>query len=138
MKYKDYPVNSHNSTVCGSPGRDFDWSKFDWDQKTSHDFGDMRYSKESEYVPQSQRGQLIGVQQAPEVFVDSFFIDDNCQYLHVPYDYAELATIYRVRPNESMRAGCIYRGHLIKKQKAIKKNGEWYWRLVLVSPTPEG
>jgi len=30
---KEYKVNPHNSTVLGYPGKDFDWSKFDWDRK---------------------------------------------------------------------------------------------------------
>lgn len=128
---KEYKVNKHNSTVCGYHGREFDWSKFDWNQETKHDFGDMRYSIDSEYISKPKRGKKIGIQQAPKVYVDNGFIAENCQYLHVPYDYAEHATIYRVRPNESMYAGNIYRGHLVRKQTAIKKDDGWYWQLEL-------
>lgn len=129
---KEYEVSSHNSTVLGYPGRDFDWSKFDWNQETEHDFGDMRYSKESEYVSDELKGQLIGIQKAPAVYTDDGFIAANCQYLHVPYNWAEQATIYRVRPNESMRAGGVYRGHLIEKQSALKIKGVWYWTLEFI------
>ncbi len=31
---KRYKINKHNSTVCGSPGRYFDWTKFDWNSQT--------------------------------------------------------------------------------------------------------
>ena len=33
---KDYKINSHNSTVYGYPGRDYDCSKFDWNGKSTH------------------------------------------------------------------------------------------------------
>jgi len=129
LNYKDYKINKHNSTVCGYAGRLYDWSKFDWNSETSHDFGDMRYSKTSEYVDKEHRGELIGIQKAPKVHVDDYFIGDKNQYLHVPYNYIEDTTIYRVRPNESMRAGNKYHGHLVKSTKAIKKEDGWYWRL---------
>lgn len=116
--------------MCGYPARDFDWSKLDWDQQTSYDFGDMRYSKDSEFVSKDKRGELIGIQKAPKVYKDHGFIEPNCEYLHVPYDYNQAGTIYRLRPNESMRAGNIYRGHKIVRQQAIKKEDGWYWRLI--------
>lgn len=127
--FKDYKICSKNSTVCGYPGRDYDWSKFDWEEKTTYDFGDSRYDKECEDA--KYRGKLIGIKTAPKVFIDdcSVFIGQGCQYLHVPYAWNEQATIYRVRPNESMYAGKIYRGRLIKKQTAIKKDDGWHWRL---------
>ncbi len=108
---RDYKVCSRNSTVRGYPGRDFDWSKFDWDGKTTH------------------QCDLCGVQQSPEPWVDDGFIGPNSQYLHVPYDYAEQCTIFRVRPNKSMQAGSTWHGHKIVKQAAIKKDDGWYWRL---------
>jgi hypothetical protein len=132
---KDYKINQHNSTVCGYPGRDFDWAKFDWNQETTCDFGDMRYSSDSEFVPDELKGQLIGMKKAPEVYVDDGLIAPNCQYLHVPYNWSEHGTVYRVRPNETMYAGKIYRGHLIKKQTAVKKADGWYWRLFFEAPT---
>jgi hypothetical protein len=130
MTYKDYKVNSHNSTVCGYAGRGFDWSKFDWNQETSHDFDNQRYSKTSEFVPKESRGQLIGIQKAPAVFIDTGFIGAKNEYLHVPYNYIEDGTIYRVRPNESMQAGEMYRGKIVKRTKAIKKDDGWYWRII--------
>jgi len=125
---KDYKINKHNSTVCGYAGRLFDWSKFDWDSKTSHDFGDMRYSN-YKFVEKELRGKLIGIEKAPQPYVDNGFIAEGNEYLHVPFNWEEDATIYRVRPNESMQSGNKYRGHLIKSTKAIKKEDGWYWRL---------
>ncbi len=126
---KKYKLNKHNSTVNGDPGRCYDWSKFDWGQETTHDFGDLRYSTESEYVPNKKKGQLIGKQKAPKVYTDGFLIAHHCQYLHVPYDWKEHGIIYRIRPNNSMYTGEIYRGHLITKQTAEKIDGTWYWVL---------
>ena len=112
---KQYKINKHNSTVCGYPGRDFDWSKFDWEGK-------------SIYIPSHKRVKNWG---APKPWVDNGFIAPNCEYLHVSYDFAEHGTIYRVRPNDSMYAGETYRGHLVRSQKAIKKDDGWYWELDL-------
>ena len=129
MTKKYQIINKRNSTVCGYPGRDFDWSKFDWEQKTTHDFGDMRYSTESEFIKPSLRGELIGIKKAPAVYVDDGLIALDCQYLHVPYNWNEEATIYRVRPNHSMYARQMYRGRQIIKQTAVKRKGVWYWVL---------
>jgi len=106
-------ITKHNSTVCGYPGRDFDWDKFDWESKAIHKalFKDDKNRK------------------APKPFVDDFLIPENCQYLHIPYDFEEHGTIYRVRPNPSMYAGKIYRRMLIKKQTAVKRKGIWHWVL---------
>jgi hypothetical protein len=119
---KEYPVNKHNSTVCGYPGRDFDWSKFDWNQETTLNNDLVRIMGHSKIQIQSK---------APAVFVDSYLIGEGNEYLHVPYDWTESGTIYRVRPNESMRSGQIYRGHKVIRTKAIKKVDGWYWRLEL-------
>ena len=110
---KEYKINKHNSTVCGYPGRDFDWSKFCWNG--------------NEVFKSIFKG--IKNMKAPKPFVDDCLIAENCQYLHIPYDFMEHGTIYRVRPNPTMYAGEIYRGHLITKQTAIKKSDGWYWVL---------
>jgi hypothetical protein len=110
--FKDYLICSRNSTVCGYPGRDFDWTKFCWDENGGFD-------------------KALHVK-CPKVFKDScsFFIEKDCEYLHVPFDWHEHGTIYRVRPNESMLSGKVYRGHKILKQTAFKSDsGYWYWRL---------
>ena len=112
---KEYKVNSRNSTVNGSPGRDFDWSKFDWEGQQIHKDTCLHGHTEE--------------RKAPPAYVDDCLIAPNCQYLHVPYEWEELCTIYRVRPNDTMYAGEVYRGHLIKKQTAIKKEDGWYWVL---------
>lgn len=112
MVFKDYKVCSKNSTVCGYPGRSFDWSKFCWD-------GSQVWNLD----------KIFKGNKCPLPWVDDYFIDDGCQYLHVPFAWSEQSTIYRVRPNETMRGGKIYRGKLIEKQTAIKKDDGWYWRL---------
>jgi len=112
---KYYEVNKHNSTVLGYPGREFDWSKFCWDG--------------SEIYKAIFKGERDT--KAPLPFVDDFIIAPNCQYLHVSYDFAEQGTIYRIRPNPTMYAGEVYRGHLIKHQTVAKRKGKWYWVLEL-------
>ncbi len=110
---KRYPINEHNSTVCGYPGRNFDWTLFCWDGSQTH----KAISKGDKNM------------KAPLPHVDDFFIAENCQYLHVPYNWTEHGTIYRVRPNESMYAGKVYRRHRIIKQCATKRPDGWYWTL---------
>ena len=110
---REYKISSRNSTVCGYPGREFDWSKFCWDGSEVHKsifkgIDDMR---------------------APLPWVDDGLIADDNEYLHVPYNFVEQGTIYRVRPNESMQAGEIYRGKLVKGTSVIKKDDGWYWLL---------
>ena len=107
----EYKIAKHNSTVCGYPGRNFDWTKFDWEGKAIIKF------------------PLKSLMKAPKPWVDDGLIAENCQYLHVPYDFVESGTIYRVRPNPTMRAGEVYRNHLIRKQTAIKKDDGWYWSI---------
>jgi len=110
---REYKIDSHNSTVCGYPGREFDWSKFDWEGQ-------------SIYVSMIKD---IEDRKAPLPWVDNGLINKDNQYLHVPYNFAEDGTIYRVRPNESMQAGKIYRGKRVKQTRAIKKDDGWYWQL---------
>lgn len=126
---REYKINQRNSTVCGYPGRTFDWSKFDWDGKTQHDFGKMRYYDGSE-VQKELRGKLLGVQTAPIAWVDkSEFKKGHWDYLHVPYDWAAYGTIYRVRANDCMYPGERYRGHIVKELRAVKHDDGWYWQL---------
>ena len=106
-------INKRNSTVCGYPGRDFDWGQFDWDGKSIH---------KALFKGDKNR-------KAPKPFVDDCLIAENCQYLHIPYMWEENGTIYRVRPNPTMYAGEIYRGRRIIKQTAVKRKGVWYWVL---------
>ncbi len=112
---KLYKIDKHNSTVCGYPGRDFDWSKFCWDGSEIH-------------VDELTRGITIE-RKSLLPWVDDGLIGEGNQYLHVPYEWAEDETIYRVRPNESMRAGRVFWGRKILRQKAILENGVWYWEL---------
>lgn len=117
---KLYKVNYHNSTCCGYPGRGFDWSKFCWDGSELHDYGDAVYSGTKD---------KLGIQHCPIPWVDNGFISKGSEYLHVPYDWKEAGTIYRVRPNPTMEAGEVYRGKLIKRQRAVKLDDGWYWEL---------
>ena len=114
---REYKVAKHNSTVCGYPGRDFDWSKFDWEGKSIH------------------KSIFKGVKdtKAQKPWVDDGLIAPNSQYLHVAYDFAEHGTIYRVRPNDTMYAGEIYRGFKVEKQTAVEKADGWYWVLDLTT-----
>lgn len=114
---KEYKISKHNSTVCGYPGRDFDWSKFCWD-------GNEFYLDSC-----GRKGHPVDRLKAPLPYTDNCLIADNSEYLHVPYAWSEQCTIYRVRPNDTMYAGEIYRGRLIISQKAIQKDGVWYWVL---------
>jgi len=125
---KYYEINKHNSTVCGYPGRNFDWSLFCWDR--SH-----RIDEKHRYMWRGAKKGCGAYQvahsgyRAPAVYKDNGLISPDCEYLHVPYDWAESGTTYRVRPNDSMYAGEVYRGHFIKSQWAIKRKGKWYWVL---------
>jgi len=85
---KEYKVNPHNSTVLGYPGKDLIGPKFDWEQKTTHSESLMRML--------SRQGITIE-RRAPAVFIDDGLIGKDNQYLHVPYNWVEDATIYRVR-----------------------------------------
>jgi len=113
MNRRIYPITQHNSTVCGYPGRDFDWSKFDW-------VGGVKYLPAFKGLPKSV---------SPPPWVDDGLIEPNCQYLHVGYNFAEHGTVYRVRPNESMRAGRVYRRRLVMRQTAELIDGQWCWVL---------
>lgn len=113
---KDYKISKHNSTVCGYPGRDYDWSKFCWDGSQ------IQIEKCS--CPNC-RGEHIKWK-APLPFTDG---GKTCRYLHVPFDWIEDCTIFRVYPNETMEVGRKYRGRLVKSQDVVKKDDGWYWRL---------
>lgn len=112
---REYKITKRNSTVCGYPGQDFDWAKFDWEGKSVH----KAIFKGDKDI------------RAIKPFIDDGLIAPNCQYLHVPYNFVKEGTTYRVRPNHSMYAGEIYRGYLVVKQTAEKKDGNWYWVLEL-------
>ncbi len=108
-----YRINRHNSTACGYPGRDFDWSKFCWD-------GSEIYKSRFKGVDDFK---------APLPWVDDSLIAPSCQYLHVPYDWQGNGTIYRVRPHPCMYAGEIYRGKRVVRQRVVQEDGNWYWEL---------
>ncbi len=116
---KDYKINEHNSTVCGYPGRDFDWSKFCWNGKAT--YIDRCHVWGCNHCHSSQ---------APLPWIDGNATEYG-EYLHVPYDYENQCTIYRVRANDTMYAGEKYRGKAVKSLKAVKKEDGWYWQLEL-------
>ena len=117
MTKREYKIGPRNSTVSGYPGRGYDWSKFCWDGSEIYldDCGHSDHPKEE--------------RKPPLPYVDGCFIAEHCQYLHVPYDWAKNCTIYRVRPNESMWAGRIFRGLRVERQTTVKKEDGWYWIL---------
>ena len=112
-----YPVNSRYSTVNGSPGRNSDWSKFCWD-------GSAIYEDDLCCAPP---GCIMQSSQAPLPWVDGR--PDECQYLHVPWDWSDQQQIFRVRPNDTMWPGRCYHGLLITEQRAVKLADGWYWEL---------
>ena len=115
---KEYKIGPRNSTVLGGPGREFDWTLFCWDGSEVHmlDCGVANHPKEE--------------LKAPLPRVDGSGVPGGCQYLHVPFNWAGNATVFRVRPNDSMYAGRVYRGHLVKRQTAVKhEDGVWFWVL---------
>ena len=111
MKHK-YRVGPRNSTVCGYPGRGYDWSKFCWDGSAVN-------------VDDVDGMEL----RAPLPYADSFSSPPDYEYLHVPYDFAEQGAVYRVRANKSMWPGRDYRGLRVERQTVIKKEDGWYWVL---------
>ena len=114
---REYKIGPHNSTVNGNPGRDFDWSLFCWNGSEVYldDCGHPGHPKEE--------------MKAPLPFVDGSVEPGNCQYLHVPYKWAEDCKIYRIYPLDGMWTGRLYRGHRIKRQTAEKREDGWFWVL---------
>lgn len=115
---REYKVGPRNSTVNGELGRMYDWSLFCWD-------GSAAYRDACGYA-----GHPVEEYKAPLPWVDGGrpgWVD--YQYLHVPYNYAEVGTIYRVRPNDSMQPGQRYRGRVVSALKAVQHADGWYWQL---------
>jgi hypothetical protein len=119
---KEYKVNAHNSTVCGYPGSDYDWSLFDWNGETVHS---------DEMIKMLTRNKIDIEHRAPLPWVDNGIIAEGNEYLHVPYNWPEDSTIYRVRPNKSMQIGHIFHSYRVIRNKAVKKDDGWYWQLEL-------
>ena len=112
-----YKINPRNSTVNGSPGRRYDWTKFCWDGSAIH--------LETCSIP----GHPVEERKALLPYTDGLPIAPGCQYLHVPYNWAEDCTVFRVRPNDVMCAGQVYRGRMVKRQTAELRPEGWYWVL---------
>ena len=113
---RQYKINKHNSMVNGYPGREFDWSLFCWDgsgEKTDYCYHTGCNHKH--------------ISKSPSPWVDGKGY--LAEYLHVPFEWNHMGTIFRVYPNESLQPGEIYRGHLVKSVKAIKKDDGCYWEL---------
>ena len=116
-RYLLFPVTAETSTVNGYPGQQTDWTKFCWDGSEKNKF----------------EGKML---KAPLPLVDGFLIGDGCEYLHVPYNFAEDGTISRVRPRKSLRARRMYHGRLILQQRAVKRDEGWYWEIELGEVRP--
>ena len=114
-----YKITKHNSTVCGYPGRDFDWSKFCWDGSATH--ADRCHARGCKHC-HTYKAHL------PWVAGKS---TEYGEYLHVPYNWEEDCTIFRVRANDTMYVGEIYRGKKVISLKAVGKADRWYWELEL-------
>ena len=116
MTYKDYKINSHNSLVNGHSGKQYDWSKFNWSGETW-----------AETVTDPQLNWLSIKHKSIKPFVDGH--DDSFgEYLHVPYDWEENETIYRVYSR--WQVGKSNHGKIPIKVQAIKKDDGWYWRII--------
>ncbi|MFA5300224.1 MAG: hypothetical protein WC389_18710 [Lutibacter sp.] len=115
---KEYKVCSKNSQVNGQPGRYYDWSKFCWNDKEI--YIEKCHVKDCDHKHEYK---------AYPAFVDGD--DKNCHYLHVPYNWTEDCTVFRVYPNDCMWVNKIFRGRKVIKQTAIKKDDGWYWQLEL-------
>ncbi len=111
---REYLIKSSNSTVCGCPGQNFDWSKFDWEGKT-----------ESRRSLTKHQGITEG-RRSPKPWVDGN-ATEFYEYLHVPCDWAEHMTIYRVRPH--FEVGTKYRGKMVTCVKAVEHDGTWFWQV---------
>ena len=121
----DYKLIPRNSTVNGYPGSSVDWNLFDWKGGQKYDNTHWRKGTPDVYP-------------SPKPYVDDFLIEAGNEYLHVPYNWADDLTIYRVRPSDSMLAGQTYRGRKVKGVKAVEKAGGWYWRVEYERATQEG
>lgn len=114
--YKDYKVSSSNSTINGDSAKHYDWSKLNWKPKPYREMFEFRTDMQ----------WLSFGCNTPEVFTDGL-ADMYYQYLHVPYNYPNMGTIYRVRPRYEV--GKMRNGKTPIRVEAIKKANGWYWRV---------
>ena len=113
---KEYKITKHNSSVNGDLGNLYDWTKFDWEGN------EIKIDK----CP------VKGCDHRHEYKAYPAYVDGKGtknEYLHVPYNWSEWGTVYRIYANNSISAGKTYRGHLIKAVKAVKKADGWYWSI---------
>lgn len=122
VRVVEYKVGPRTSTVNGYPGRETDWSKFDWEGKHVHI--EKCWHRDCDHKHENT---------APQPWVDGK--GSSVEYLHVAWNWIDDQTVYRVRPNDSMwpKDEChkvgVYRGLTVKQIKAIKKDDGWYWQL---------
>lgn len=114
MKLKEYKVLPKNSTINGDSSNKYDWSKFDWkgghyESKIGLDY-DFKWLRIERNIPFPW---IDGI-------ADKYF-----QYIHVPFNYTEEGTIFRVRPR--FKVGNKRGKNVITSVKAINKQNGWYW-----------
>ena len=112
-------ITPDNGMPNGQWGKLYDWSKFDWEGKAIHiDECHARccnHSHEDKAYP---------------AYVDRS--SPNYEYLHVPYDWAEECTVYRIWPvweiGDKVRVNRKFK--LLIEVEAIKAEqveGKWAW-----------
>ena len=114
----DLKIDAGNSTVNDDDAGFFDWGRFCWDGS----------EQAIEKCPLCDHQHILS---APEPYADSGLIAKNCEYIHVPYQWADLRCVYRIWPINKLYAGKKYEGKRIIRQSVIKKDDGWYWRLEL-------
>jgi hypothetical protein len=102
-----------------------EWDKHNWDTEQLH--------KPEVYLPYDFKWLSIE-RKAPEVFVDDGW-NNGWDYFHVPYDWDDNETTYRVYPiwelNKKYRT-ILHKSVVIKSVKAYKENNKWFWTVSLV------
>jgi len=129
-------VTSRNSVVGVGI---VDWSKFDWVGESECDFGGLCYSSTSEFVPDELKGKIIGVQKARLPYVDNSISPDYghkyaWHYLHVPYNWAENGTVYRIYPKWQIGDRLVIREIHYRygywERSGFTKSGRPSWRFI--------
>ena len=108
---KLYAVSASNSTVNGDPGKHYDWNKFSWMEVKHRNI----------------------LRAGPEYYTAKPFVDGNAtqyyEYIHVPWDFQDNGTIFRVRPH--FQVGQKRWGKIVTAVHAVEKQHVWYWEITL-------
>lgn len=114
---KRYPITAKNSTVNSDAGTHYDWSKFDWQGKSTYTDRCLVSNCNHKHVYKAYPAYVDG--KATEYY----------EYLHVPYNWIKDATVFRIRPH--FEVGQIRWKHKVVRVSAINDNGKWFWEVEL-------